>query len=165
VATALRATGRAVLEQDGRPIVAEASAGSGRIVWVGGNLFYHAKAYANDVEADFLIGLLGPVTTSPAPSGSAEQLDPERVSIRTSGASGAFVSASYHPKWAARWSDGSSRHVYYAGPGLMYVPLPRDDGVLTLEFGRGWADYAVWPPVIAGGLICVWPLIARRRKD
>jgi hypothetical protein len=163
VATALRAAGRAVLEQDGRPIVAEASAGSGTIVWVGGNLFYHAKSYANDVEADFLVGLLGPLTTRPAPNGSGAQLDPERVSVAVSNASGAFISASYHPKWTAHWSDGSSRGVYFAGPGLMYVPLPSGDGVLSLEFGRGWVDYAVWVPFLLGVLVCLWPLVARRR--
>jgi hypothetical protein len=163
VGTELRPASRAILEQDGRPLVAETASGSGAIIWVGGNLFYHAKSYANDVEADFLVGLLGPLTTPPTPSGSGAQLDPERVSIRASNASGAFISTSYHPKWTARWSDGSSRGVYFAGPGLMYVPLPSGDGVLSLEFGRGWLDYAVWAPFLLGVLLCVWPLGARRR--
>lgn len=163
VGTALRPASHAILEQDGRPLVAETASGSGVIVWVGGNLFYHAKSYANGVEGDFLVGLLGPLTARPAPNGSGAQLDPERVSVHVSNASGAFISASYHPKWTARWSDGSSRGVYFAGPGLMYVPLPSGDGVLSLDFGRGWVDYAVWVPFLLGLLFCVWPLVARRR--
>ena len=42
----------------------------------------------------------------------------------------------------------------------MYVAIPSNDGTLTLEFGRGPADYAVWPLVLLGVLICAWP---RRR--
>jgi hypothetical protein len=164
VGTELRPAARAILEQDGRPLVAETALGSGAIVWVGGNLFYHAKSYANDVESDFLVGLLGPLMTPPTPSGSGAQLDPERVSIRSSNASGAFISASYHPKWTGRWSDGSAERVYFAGPGLMYVPLPAADGALSLEFGRSWLDYVVWVPFIVGVLLCVWPLVARRRS-
>jgi hypothetical protein len=163
VGTALRPGARALLEQDGRPLVAETASGAGTITWVGGNLFYHAKSYANDVEADFLVGLLGAVAASPMTGGAGEQLDPERVAIHVSDASGAFISASYHPKWTARWSDGSARGVYYAGPGLIYVPLPRGEGVLSLEFGRGWLDYAVWVPLLLGLLACVWPLVAGRR--
>ena len=88
---------------------------------------------------------------------------PERISIRASNATGAFVSASYHPKWTAHWSDGSARGVYFAGPGLMYVPVPPGDGVLSLEFGRGWLDYAVWVPLLLGVLVCLWPVLARGR--
>ena len=50
--------------------------------------------------------------------------------------------------------------MFYAGPGLMYVPTPSSDGTLTLEFGRTWTDYAVWFLVILGLAICVW----RRRS-
>ena len=161
VGTALRAGGRAVLAQDGRPLVAERATGRGAVVWLGGNLLYHALAYANDVEQGFLAGLLGPVAASvDTRAVDATRLDPERVVVRGGRTRGVFVSESYHPKWTARWSDGSSRAVYYAGPGLMYVAIPSNDGTLTLEFGRGPADYAVWPLVLLGVLICAWP---RRR--
>jgi hypothetical protein len=157
VGMALRPSARAVLQQDGRPLVAVRPVGSGETVWVGGNLFYHAKSYANDVEADFLVGLLGPWGSSAAATGSATRLDPERVEIRASRATGVFVSESYHPKWTARWSDGSSPAVYYAGPGLIYVPIPPIDGTLTLEYGRSWSDYAVWLLVLAGLALCARP--------
>jgi hypothetical protein len=164
VGTALRADARAILEHDGRPLVAEMRSGAGAVVWVGGNLFYHSKSYGNDAEAAFLVDLLGPLAMPRAAAGAGEQLDPERVTIRASDASGAFVSASYHPKWTGRWSDGSARAVYYAGPGLMYVPLLPGEGTLTLEFGRGWVDYGVWPLVLGGVLLCAWPLVERRRR-
>jgi hypothetical protein len=67
-----------------------------------------------------------------------------------------FISESYHPKWTARWSDGSALPVFYAGPGLIYVPTPSSEGTLTLEFGRTWIDYGVWVLVILGLVICVW---------
>ena len=156
VGTALRAGARGILEQDGRPLVAERAIGRGAIVWVGGNLFYHAKSYGNDVEADFLVGLLGPISTTPAVAGDARRLDPERVAVHTARAAGVFLSESYHPKWTAHWSDGSSRGVYYAGPGLMYAPIPSTDGTLTMEYGRGWADYLVWVLVLCGVAVCLW---------
>jgi len=45
----------------------------------------------------------------------------------------------------------------------MYVPVPPGDGVLSLEFGRGWLDYAVWVPLLLGVLVCLWPVLARGR--
>ena len=155
VATALRADARVLLDQDGRPLVAERPTGKGAIVWIGGNLLYHAKAYANDVESEFLVGLLGPLGRDASVSGDAKRLDAERVTVRASGASGVFVSESYHPKWTAHWSDGSSLPVYYAGPGLIYVPTPSTGGELTLEFGRTWTDYGVWVLVVLGLAISV----------
>jgi hypothetical protein len=156
VGTTLRADARVLLDQDGRPLVADRAIGKGTVVWVGGNLLYHAKAYANDVESDFLAGLFGPLGRDASVSGEATRLDAERVTVRSSGASGLFVSESYHPKWTARWSDGSALPVYYAGPGLTYVPTPSSAGALTLEFGRTWTDYAVWVLVILGLVMCVW---------
>jgi len=156
VGTTLHGDARVLLDQDGRPLVAERATGKGAVVWVGGNLLYHAKAYANDVESEFLVGLLGPIGRDASVVGDATRLDPERVTVRASGASGVFVSESYHPKWTARWSDGSALPVYYAGPGLIYIPTPSSDGTLTLEFGRTWTDYAVWVLVVLGLLVCVW---------
>ena len=156
VATALRTDARVLLDQDGRALIAERATGKGAVVWIGGNLLYHAKAYANDVESDFLFGLLGPLGRDATVPGEAKRLDPERASVHAVGASGVFVSESYHPKWTARWSDGSALPVFYAGPGLIYVPTPSSDGTLTLEFGRTWIDYGVWVLVILGLLICVW---------
>ena len=165
VGTALRADALAVLAQDGRPLVAERPSGRGAVVWLGGNLIYHALAYANDVEADFVVGLLGRVATPVAVSGEAKRLDPERVAIMPAGAKGVFVSESYHPKWTARASDGSARPVYYAGPGLIYVPTSANDGMLTLEYGRAWSDYVVGPLVLAGLLVLSGrPRLPSRRR-
>jgi hypothetical protein len=156
IATAVRADARPLLEQDGRALVAERPVGKGAVVWVGGNLLYHAKAYANDIENDFLFGLFGPLGRDATVSGDARRLDPERVTVRALGASGVFVSESYHPKWTAHWSDGSALPVFYAGPGLIYIPTPSSDGTLTLEFGRTWIDFGVWVLVILGLVLCVW---------
>jgi len=88
--------------------------------------------------------------------GDATRLDAERLAVHSSGASGVFVSESYHPKWTAHSSDGTALPVYYAGPGLMYVPTPSSDGTLTLEFGRTWTDYGVWVLVILGLVLGGW---------
>src|SRR5438105_3067184 len=163
VGTALRADARVILDQDGRPLVAERAVGTGAVVWVGGNLLYHAKAYGNDIESDFLFGLFGPLGRDASVAGDANRLDAERVTVGSSGARGVFVSESFHPKWTARWSDGSALPGYYAGPGLMYVPTPPGDGTVTLEFGRAWTDYAVWVLVLIGLALCVWPRLPSRR--
>ena len=118
-------------------------------------MLYHARAYGNAVESDFLMTLFGAVRADASVEGAASLRDPERSVVRVLGASGVVVSQSYHPKWTARWSDGSSLPVYYAGPGLIYVPTPSQDGALTLELGRAWTDYAVWALVIFG-IVLVW---------
>jgi hypothetical protein len=166
VATATRSDARVILDQDGRALVAERVVGKGAFVWVGGNLLYHAKAYANDTESDFLMGLFGPLRGDATVTGVARRLDPERATVHASGAAGVFVSESYHPKFTARWSDGSALPVFYAGPGLMYVPTPSSDGTLTLEFSRTWNDYAVWLLVILGLVVCIWrPRATRASAD
>ena len=156
VATAVRADARVLLDQNGRALIAERGVGSGTFVWIGGNLLYHAKAYGNAIEADYLMGLFGPIGADASAAGDARLIDPERSSVRVFGASGVFVSESYHPKWTARWSDGSALPVYYAGPGLIYVPVPSRDGAMTLELGRTWTDFGVWGLVVLGLFLCVW---------
>jgi hypothetical protein len=156
VATGLRGDARVLLDQDGRALVAERPTGKGAVLWIGGNLLYHAKAYANDIESDYLMTLFGPLGRDASVAGDANRLDPERATIHAFGASGVFVSESYHPKFIARWSDGSALPVFYAGPGLMYVPTPSSDGTVTLEFGRTWSDYGVWVLVILGLVTCLW---------
>ena len=108
-------------------------------------------------------GLLGPLGRDASVAGDANRMDAERVMVRSSGARGIFVSESFHPKWTARWSDGSALPVYYAGPGLIYVPTPSADGTMTLEFGRAWIDYAVWALVLIGLALCAWPRLPSRR--
>jgi hypothetical protein len=156
VATAARPDARVLLDQDGRALIAERAVGSGAVVWIGGNLLYHSKAYGNGVEGDLVMSLLGPLPSDASVSGAASLLDPERSTVRVSGARGVVVSESYHPKWNARWSDGSALPVYYAGPGLIYVPAPARDGTLTLELGRTWTDVAVWVLVLVGLGVCAW---------
>jgi hypothetical protein len=164
IGTTARPDARVLLDQDGRPLVARRSVGAGSFTWIGGNLIYHAKAYGNDVEAAFLVDLFGGVGADRSVAGAATLIDPERSSVRVAGASGVFVSQSYHPKWTARWSDGSSLSVYYAGPGLTYVPTP-SDGALTLELGRSWSDFAVWALVVLGLVVCAWPRTAQMRAS
>ena len=57
---------------------------------------------------------------------------------------------------------GTALPVFYAGPGLIYIPTPSSEGTLTLEFGRTWIDYGVWVLVLLGLLIC---LMGRKRSD
>jgi hypothetical protein len=157
----VRADARVLLDHEGRALIAERATGSGAVVWIGGNLLYHSKAYGNAVEADLLMGLFGPLGSDRSVAGTATLLDPERSTVRASGARGVVVSESFHPKWTAHWSDGSALPVYYAGPGLIYVPAPATDGTLTLELGRTWSDVAVWVLVLGGIVVCTW----RRRPD
>jgi hypothetical protein len=152
-----------ILSQDGRPLIAERSIDKGRVLWVGGNLFYHAKSKASDAETTFVTGLLGPATAARPATSEMHWIDPEHVDIRTAAASGVFVSESYHPKWSARWSDGTTLGVYYAGPGLVYVPTPSGDGLVTLKFEQSVSDYLVWLPPLAGLVLLIRPWRARRR--
>jgi len=163
IGTSLRPDARAIVTQEGRPLVAQRPIGTGTVLWIGGNLFYHAKSKASDAETTFLMGLLGSATAARPATSDMHWIDPERVDVRSSQASGVFVSESFHPKWTARWSDRSTLGVYYAGPGLLYVPTPNGDGVMTLEFQHSLSDYLVWLPPLAGLVVLLRPWRARRR--
>jgi hypothetical protein len=163
IGTGLRPDARAIVTQEGRPLIAERAIGKGRVLWVGGNLFYHAKSKASAAETRFLMELLGSATAARPATSEMHWIDPKRVDIRSAAASGVFVSESFHPNWTARWSDGSRLGVYYAGPGLLYVPTPSGDGTVTLEFEHSLSDYLVWIPPLAGLLLLVRPWRLRRR--
>ena len=148
------------LSQDGRPLIAHHAVGAGRTVWIGGNLFFHARSKRSVSETHLLLAQLGVPHDLPTPlPATFVRDDPEHLRVMTTGASGVLVSESFHPSWGARWSDGLPVPVAYAGPGVMYVPVPAEAGVLTLSHGLQPAEVLAWVLFGLGALVST---LARR---
>lgn len=150
--------------QDGRPLIAHRAVGSGETVWIGGNLFFHARSKNSDPELALLLGQLAlPRQTAAQRPASFVRDDPEHLRVMTTGSPGVLVSESFHPSWSARWSDGRSLPVAYAGPGVMYIPVPADPGTLALSHGLQPADVLAWILFGLGALVALVGSTLRRR--
>ncbi|MDE3111884.1 MAG: hypothetical protein KGK34_02975 [Chloroflexota bacterium] len=127
-------------------LVASTDVGTGSLTVVGGNLFYHALAYANAAERAYVLSFLGP------PAGAASHdveryfIDPDRREIATDG-SPIVLKESIHPGWNAAWrgADGTVRPlpIRYAGPALMLV-VPPGPGSVAFTYGSAPANTAGW---------------------
>ena len=124
-----RAAGaKIVLEADGQAVVVEGRDGAGTVVMSGMNLPYHAAAFDNTSEADFLLGLIdGSYARPAAPAPSRygvrfEGADAVEVDVRAGSVRGVLFKENDYPDWHAT-VDGTAAAIYPAGPGMMYVPL------------------------------------------
>ena len=125
----------AVLVSGGRPVIVVGEYGGGRVVWSGMNLFYHAKSYRNSEESRFIRRILSWLSggfESSVLSCRVEFVNPQRRIVWIDGsAGGVLFKENYFRQWHAALIVGGERRrvsIYLAGPGLMYIPLPRNMG-------------------------------------
>ena len=97
------------------------------------NLFYHAKSYRNEEEARFISRILTwlkGVGGRYTPKHEVKFVNPQRRIVQLKErAEGILFKENYFKQWhAALERDGKREKlgIYLAGPGLMYIPLPRD---------------------------------------
>jgi len=122
-----------ILMSGGRPLIVAGEYGKGRVVWSGMNLFYHAKSYRNEEEARFISRILTwlkGVGGRYTPKHEVKFVNPQRRIVQLKErAEGILFKENYFKQWhAALERDGKREKlgIYLAGPGLMYIPLPRD---------------------------------------
>ena len=122
-----------ILMSGGRPLIVAGEYGRGRVVWSGMNLFYHTKSYRNEEEAKFISRILTwlkGVGGRDTPKHEVEFVNPQRRIVQLEErAGGILFKENYFRQWHAvleRDGERERLRVYLAGPGLMYIPLPRD---------------------------------------
>ncbi|MBI4318638.1 MAG: response regulator [Chloroflexi bacterium] len=137
----VRAWGRVVLGQAGRPVMVAGRLDRGRVVWSGVNLPYHVTYYANVSEA-LLFARAVRWTAAEVPKStvySTSRVGSEALTVSGQGFKGVLFKENGYDGWEARvTSERGSRNlkIYRAGPDLMYVPVAADDESerLSVEF-------------------------------
>jgi|GEM_PF-1884827 len=122
-----------ILISEGRLLIVAGEYGKGRVVWSGMNLFYHAKSYGNEEEAKFISRILTwlkGVGGRDTLKHEVEFVNPQRRIVQLKErAGGILFKENYFKQWHAaleRAGKLEKLRIYLAGPGLMYIPLPRD---------------------------------------
>ena len=122
-----------ILMSGGRPLIVGGEYGRGRVVWSGMNLFYHVKSYRNEEEARFISRILAwlrGVGGRDMPKHEVEFVNPQRRIVQLEErAGGILFKENYFRQWHVVLEGDGKRErlrIYLAGPGLMYIPLPRD---------------------------------------
>ncbi len=132
---------------DSQPVLGVKNMGSGKIFFVGFNLFLHMSYYYNYDEAKLIANILNLCSknsiTPLAGAGYARLIErePEKIVIEYETSSPyILVSEAYYPAWVAD-IDGSEIAVqnYF---NLMTVKVTPGKHVLTLEMALQWYDYA-----------------------
>lgn len=114
---------KAVLRSTGSVVLASRSVGSGTVLWSGLNLPYHIAVFKNAAESRLFAELIGAAPRPVDASRSTSKVQAEQVQAVGSGR-GVLVRESISPDWHATL-DGKAAPIEMAGPGMMYIPLPR----------------------------------------
>jgi len=152
-----------ILSSGGVPLIVAGEYGSGRVVWSGMNLLYHELNYRNREEGRFIASILrwlggaGEVST---PRYRADFINPhKRIVELEEPCRGILFKEHYFRQWHATLEGDGVREklkIYLAGPGMMYIPLPR--GVEAES--RITIQYDLSLPEKAGYMVSVISLIA-----
>lgn len=127
----IRSWAKPFLSNNGKPIIAGGNYGAGRVVWSGFNFNYHINANKNLDETKLLENIIEWVLqkdTGQSVNYQATFINPEQRKIEiNAGSHGVLFKESFYPTWKASLEEGGQKknlEVYYAGPGLMYAPIP-----------------------------------------
>ncbi|MFA5070489.1 MAG: hypothetical protein WC528_04385 [Patescibacteria group bacterium] len=127
--SAVRNWAKVILSSQDHPVMISGQYGQGHILWTGFNFNYHITDTKNFEEAKLLISIIKSLVGNKGESAMAEAkfINPDLREISLENpAKGVLFRESFYPNWRARLSDGQKLAVLYAGPGLMYVPLPEN---------------------------------------
>ncbi len=161
--------GTAVLTSGKRLLAASHSLGRGDVTWDGFALPYHAASAKVATEGRLLGNLLGARATAPVVARTRFVSSEHRTVTVGPDARGVLVKEHLAPDWHAT-AGGHELTVRAAGPGMMWVSLPRDHRRTTvvLDYRLGLVEragfalsgLAVIVLVLLAGLVVAW----RRRR-
>jgi hypothetical protein len=128
-ASGVRSWAHTVLWSGAASVVVAGQLGQGRVVWSGLNLPFHIDSYASAEESRFLTTAMAWASRSNndmAAISSAHKDGPQQMTISVdSNARGVLFKESWFDRWHA-YVNGREVKVLPAGPGFMYVLLPKD---------------------------------------
>lgn len=145
---------KVLMKSAGKPVLVAGEYGKGKIVWSGLNLPYHIKTYKSKTEVEFwkeLVGL-GEGGFGEDEEDGGRFVNAQRREIVLEGKyKGVLLKESYFKNWQAwleekRLASSVERRalrIYFAGPGMMYVPLVKDSPLpikVIFEYRAGWVE-------------------------
>jgi hypothetical protein len=129
VASGVRSWAHTVLSSGADSVVVAGQLGQGRVVWSGLNLPFHIDSYRIAEESRFLTTAMAWASRSNnnvAAISSAHKDGPQQMTISVdSNARGVLFKESWFDRWHA-YVNGRKVDVLQAGPGFMYILLPKD---------------------------------------
>lgn len=132
---------RGLIGKDGQWIAALGEYGQGKVILTGFNFLYHMNANKNLEEVKFLakmVDFMGLAKEVEKADYQAQFINPEkRVVEVTNPAKGVMFKENFYHKWHAYLEGKDEQHIFYAGPGMMYVLLPSGTNFpakLTFEY-------------------------------
>ena len=147
-ATGVRSWAQAVVRSGADAVVVAGSLGRGRVVWSGLNLPFHVDSYHSAEESRFLTTALAwasPSKHEVAATAPVRLDGPQQITISVdSQARGVLFKESWFDRWHA-YVNGREVNVLRAGPGLMYVSLPKDTrfpATVQWRYEKSLADWA-----------------------
>jgi hypothetical protein len=154
-------------------VVVAGQLGQGRVVWSGLNLPFHIDSYRNAEESRFFTTAMAWVSRSNndvAATSSARRDGPQQTTISVdSSARGVLFKETWFDRWHV-YVNGREVNVLRAGPGFMYVQLPKDTRFPATVEWRYEKAVVDWAGIVvsAATLIALitWPRWrARARKS
>lgn len=163
-ASGVRSWAQTVLWSGADSVVVAGQLGQGRVVWSGLNLPFHIDSYKSAEESRFLTTAMAWVSRSKndlAAISSARRDGPQQMTISVgSNARGVLFKESWFDRWNA-YVNGRKVDVLRAGPGFMYVLLPKDTSFPATVQWRYEKSVVDWAGIVlsASTLIALvtWP--------
>lgn len=147
-ASGVRSWAQTVLWSGADSVVVAGQLGQGRVVWSGLNLPFHIDSYQSAEESRFLTTAMAWASRSNndvAAISSARRNGPQQMTISVgSNARGVLFKESWFDRWNA-YVNGGKVDVLRAGPGFMYVLLPKDTrfpAVVQWRYQKSVVDWA-----------------------
>ncbi len=162
-ATGLQPGAQALLRSGGSTVLlADRDLGAGVVYWSGLNLPYHDAAFENAAESGLLGALVGAAQTSVPSPAAAPSVSPEHIRVTAAGR-GLLVKENWTPDWRAT-VNGHAIPVETAGPGMMYIGLPRNGAaVVVLSYHLSDIELFGIAVSLAAVLGLIVALLLRRR--
>lgn len=147
-ATGVRTWAQTVVWSGADSVVVAGQLGQGRVVWSGLNLPFHIDSYRSAEESRFLTTAMAWASRSKndvAAISSARRDGPQQMTISVdSNARGVLFKESWFDRWHA-YVNGREVDVLRAGPGFMYILLPKDTrfpAAVQWRYEKSMADWA-----------------------
>lgn len=124
----LRSGAKGLIGKDNQWIAAVGEYGKGKVLLTGFNFLYHMNAHKNLEEVKLLakiVDFMGLSEVAQKVDFQTQFVNPEKRIVEIANpAKGVLFKENFYSKWHAYLEGKGEQHIYYAGPGMMYVVLP-----------------------------------------
>jgi hypothetical protein len=163
-ASGVRNWAQTVLWSGADSVVVAGQLGLGRVVWSGLNLPFHIDSNRNAEESRFLTTAMAWASRSNndvVATSSAHRDGPQQTTISVdSNARGVLFKETWFDRWSA-YVNGRKVDVLPAGPGFMYVVLPKDTSFPATVQWRYEKSVVDWAGIVVSGATLIalvtWP--------